>query len=405
MRIAVLVEFFPPNLGSDRRIFEIMRRLAKKHDIHFIVIPPLRLFYGIIDKSGIVGRHFWKKESCLRYKKIRGHFIPISPQIFNLWGGKIGVIAYFLTTIYLFFRALIILRKINPQFIVLNNPTANTGILGLIVGKVLGTRVITDFCDLIAEYSSTLLRIKGIRVKALLMIQRFIVKRSHKIIVTTEFIKQYVKRMEIPSKKIIKIPNGVDPLLFNPAKHSKEMIRNHLGIPIEGKFCVYCGRLDEWAGRKILENIALWFEENNISVKVIVVGFPAEKVQLKNIISLGTKVYKDIPSMLSLADVVLVPFPDEDYAHAASPLKLFEAMAMARPIVASNISGIQEVIKHDESGILVHPNDIEGWCEAILLLLKNSKLSKRLGQCARENVQKQYNWNVLAHQYTQVLLE
>jgi glycosyltransferase involved in cell wall biosynthesis len=405
MRIAVLVEFFPPNLGSDRRIFEIMRRLAKKHEIHFIVIPPLRLFYGIINKSGIVERHFWKKGSCLQYKKIHGHFIPISRKIFNLWGGKIGVIAYFLTTIYLFFRALIILRKIKPQFIVLNNPTANTGILGLIIGKVLGKRVITDFCDLIAEYSSALLKIKGIRAKALLMIQRFILKRSHKIIVTTEFIKQYTKRMEIPSRNIITIPNGVDPLLFDPNKHNKEMVRTNLGIPIEGKLCVYCGRLDEWAGRKILENIASWFEENNVSIKLMVVGFGTEKVQLKNIISLGTKLYKDIPAMLSLADVVLVPFPDEDYAHAASPLKLFEAMAMACTIVASNISGIQEVINHDESGILVRPNDIEGWCEAILLLLNNPQLSKRLGQCAQKIVQKRYNWNVLANQYMQVLLE
>ncbi len=63
MRIAVLTEFFPPNLGSDRRIFEIMNRLASRYEIHFIVIPPLRLFYGTIPPTGTINRHFWKKES------------------------------------------------------------------------------------------------------------------------------------------------------------------------------------------------------------------------------------------------------------------------------------------------------------------------------------------------------
>jgi hypothetical protein len=43
LRIAALVEYFPPNIGSDRRIFEIMKRLALKHEIHFVILPPIRM--------------------------------------------------------------------------------------------------------------------------------------------------------------------------------------------------------------------------------------------------------------------------------------------------------------------------------------------------------------------------
>jgi len=406
MRIAVLVEFFPPNLGSDRRIFEIMHRLASRYEIHFIVIPPLRLFYGTIPPTGTINRHFWKKESYLKYKKIHGHFIPIPSNIFRLWAGKIGVLAYLLTTTYLFFKVLKMLRKIDPQSIILNFPSANTGILGFTAGKILRKRVLTDFCDLIAQYTCTLLRIKGLRAKALLMIQNFIVKRSHKIIVTTEYIKRYVKRMNVPPMKIITIPNGVDLQQFNPKKYKKEKIRTNLKLPNEAKICIYFGRLDLWAGTKILQDVAIRLNDENTDVKILVVGEGEEKFKLKNnIISLGRVPYKNMPLLLSSADVALIPFPDEDYAHAASPLKLFESMAMALPIIASNVSGIQEIVKNDECGILVNPTAIDGWCESILFLLHNPQLSKRLGKCARKIVEKHHDWNVLARQYEKAFLE
>ena len=81
------------------------------------------------------------------------------------------------------------------------------------------------------------------------------------------------------------------------------------------------------------------------------------------------------------------------------------AMAMARPIVSSNISGIQEVFNDCECGILINPTHIEEWCRSIVSLLQNPLRAQRLGKCARTVIEKRYDWAVLTEQYVKALIE
>jgi len=405
MRIAVFVEFFPPRLGSDRRIYEIMRRLADKHEVHFLVIPPLRLFYGVVSLKGSLRRHLWKRESSLLSNKITGHFIPISWRIYNLWRGRLGALAYILTSFSLFFKVIKALRRVNPDVIVLNFPSANTGILGLMAGKILRKKVLLDFCDLIAQYSASLLRLKRVKAKLLLLIQNVTVRNSDRIVAATEFIRKYAIYVKEHPESILTIPNGADTRLFNPDSYDYKETKAGLDLPLDGKLCVYCGRFDQWAGREILEKVAKRLEEEETGVKILAFGEGWDGNASTNNVLVGAIPHGKVPFILSFADVVLVPFPDEDFTHAASPLKLFEAMAMARPVVASRISGVQEVIKNDENGILADPNDINDWCDSILFLIRHPLISKKIGWNARRTVEVGHDWNVLSKRYEEVLLE
>jgi glycosyltransferase involved in cell wall biosynthesis len=110
----------------------------------------------------------------------------------------------------------------------------------------------------------------------------------------------------------------------------------------------------------------------------------------------------ELPKIINIADVVLVPFPENEVSHAASPLKLFEAMAMRKPIVASCVSGISEIVKSGYNGLLVNSNRSEEWVEALETVLNSKLLQIRLGRNAEDSA-KNYDWNILASQFESTL--
>lgn len=407
MRIAVFVEFFPPKLGSDRRIYELMRRLSKNHEIHFVVLPPFRMLSGKLSlpQSRF---HFQREEVVVIHQAITAHYIQTSRLMLKLWK-KSYILAYFLTLVSLFFKTFKSVKKIDPKVIVLNYPSVYTGILGFIIGKKLLRKfVLLDFNDLIAQYTIHLLNLKprSIAAKICVSIQDFIVRNSDKVTAPTNYIKKYALDLAVSDEKIIVIPNGVDAKYFDPRKYAVEHSKSRLNLSNK-KICLYCGRLDSWAGTNVVSQLCQVFNARKSDTCFIIVGDGTKEKDLfaENAVVLGEVPFEKVPEILVTADVVLVPFPDNEVSRAASPLKLFEGMAMGKAIVASEVDGIKEVISNQENGVLVNPNDIAEWTKAVTSLLSDISMAKRIGENARQTVKEKYDWESLAKKYEKIFTE
>lgn len=95
--------------------------------------------------------------------------------------------------------------------------------------------------------------------------------------------------------------------------------------------------------------------------------------------------HRDVPKCYGRSDLVLLPYQRElRHADSISPIKLFEAMAAGRPIIASDIPPIKEILEHKRTGLLVEPDDIDGWVEAINMLRKEPALAIRIAQAAKD---------------------
>lgn len=102
--------------------------------------------------------------------------------------------------------------------------------------------------------------------------------------------------------------------------------------------------------------------------------------------------HRDVPYLYDQADLVLLPYqPALEHADAISPLKLFEAMAAGRPIIASDIGPIRDILTHEVNALLVPPDDIEAWLNAVQRLTRERDLAVRLARNAREEA-KHYTW-------------
>ena len=86
-----------------------------------------------------------------------------------------------------------------------------------------------------------------------------------------------------------------------------------------------------------------------------------------------------------------------------SPLTLQEAQLMKKPVVATNVGGIPEIMKQNETGFLVEKGDAEGWIEKLSLLIRDESKRKTMGEAGRLFVEENFNWNKIAKEFLNIL--
>jgi len=102
--------------------------------------------------------------------------------------------------------------------------------------------------------------------------------------------------------------------------------------------------------------------------------------------------HRDVPRWYGQADLVLLPYQRElRHAGSLSPMKLFEAMAAGRPIIASDLQPLREILEHGRTALLVEPDQLEAWVTAIETLRNDRALASRLASGAKSLVSR-FSW-------------
>lgn len=403
--LMVIAEYFPPRLGGDRRIFELMKGLAWKYDVHFVTLPPsYTLFIRKIDP------YTPKNVNQVLCEGMRGHRLGLPRPIWKLWTESF-LLAFMVTEVYLFFQMLRKMALLKPDIVIVNDTSVYTGLLGFICSKVMNKKLIVDYNDLMGLYSFKLVKdrtnrfLRKILMNALVMVEDILVKHGWRVTTITAFIKNYAWTRKT-RKDIVVIPNGVDTNLFDPTKVNGQKIRSKYGICNGTTLCVYAGRIEEVAGTKIMLGTAqLLKREENIKFMIVGEGNPQiinELSKLENVILTGAIPRESVPEYLAAADIVFVPFANSVASNGISPLKLFEALAMEKPVIASSISGIKEVVCKDFNVTLVSDNP-ECWASAVMELVKDGERTAKLSQNSREVICQKYDLNRLASVFDKVI--
>lgn len=226
-------------------------------------------------------------------------------------------------------------------------------------------------------------------------------RKAKSLVVLTGFIKKELIELGIPEKKILVSPDGVDVAQFD-ISINKEDARKILGLPIDKKLVGYVGMLktlEMSKGVDVAIEAAGLFRDN--TVLVIVGGtkgdiefykkFARDRGFQEKIIFVNKVSHNLIPKYLKAFDIVIAPFPsNRHYNFYMSPLKLFEYMASKRPIVATRLPSIKEVL-NSENSILVAPGDQRLLAKGIETILEKHDLAHKLSEQAFKDVGN-YTW-------------
>ena len=196
-----------------------------------------------------------------------------------------------------------------------------------------------------------------------------------------------ITERKIPANKINVIYNGVNLEQYKPNLNSSEEVRNSLAIENESPVVGTVGRLVCQKGfTYLLEAARLVYSEND-QVRFVIVGCGPEEASLKQLakslsisdICMFVGERFDVPEFLAAFDVFVLSSILEGL-----PRVVIEAMAMARPIVATDIDGVREQLRNNHTGLLVPPADPKALAEAILRMLEDKERAESFGRRARK---------------------
>lgn len=216
------------------------------------------------------------------------------------------------------------------------------------------------------------------------------------IVVSDVLINALIINHNIPPEKIVKIYNGIELNEYEPHNHSQSSNK------IRREFCIddnlfligVVGRMVWEKGFEYLLRGVKDLINNDRNIKILVVGDGPLKEKLQELVAtLGITDYviftgfrSDVREIMCAIDVLLIPSLAEGF-----PMVTLEAMAMAKPIIATRIDGITEQISDGKEGLLVPPKDPSALAEAIIKLMGNRELAISLGLAAREKVELEFS--------------
>jgi glycosyltransferase involved in cell wall biosynthesis len=228
----------------------------------------------------------------------------------------------------------------------------------------------------------------------------------HLIITTGNSIRESLINVNrFPEDKIVSIPTGVDLSVFYP-RPPNNALRMSLKISPEDKVIGIIASLRSWKGHDYLLEAAKIIIEKRKNIKFLIAGdgprynHLIEKTRLlgisEHVLFLGHR--KDVPEILSILDIVVLP----SYANEGVPQSILQVMAMEKPVVASDIGSIPEIVHNEETGILVESKAPYALAKKIIFLLDNQEFAKTLAANAKKFVESRYSVKNMADRIEEV---
>jgi len=221
---------------------------------------------------------------------------------------------------------------------------------------------------------------------------------SDAIICPSNVTRDYIASLGLSRKLVTVIPNGVSPSDFSPSPLPKREGRT----PV----ILYIGTLADWQGLDIIiKALPKILEQKNVRLQIVGRGRSRQrKALLKQIRKSGLEgsvsvqppvPHHEVPALIAEADICVAPLGlnDRNVTQGACPIKVLEYMAASRPLVASNMPIVRELVREDVDALLFSPNDPEDLARQVLVLLNDFELSKRMAESAAEHVLTKFTWH------------
>ncbi len=195
------------------------------------------------------------------------------------------------------------------------------------------------------------------------------------------------------------LPNGKDISLFDPSLYEPETSRERYNLK-DYRILMFPGAPRKYKG---VEDVLMALDYlNEPDLKLVIVGgspydnYDRELMQKweNRIIKMPKHPATEMPAIVAAAHIVVVPQRDTPAAKAQFPLKLTDGMAMAKPIIATRVGDIPEIL--GDTGYLVDPSSPEQIAEQIKLIFNDENAANIKGQQARERCVKYYSIDAMA---------
>lgn len=237
---------------------------------------------------------------------------------------------------------------------------------------------------------------------ALRAIERALARRfSTRVVITSDAVGRLFERDGALPANVVKIPNGVDVRRFRPG--ASDRVRRDFGIAAGAPLIGAAARMDVWKGLDDFIEAAAIVARARPQARFVIAGGPIEGLEAyeQTLASLardrgldgvlhfaGWRYGPDaMPAFYQSLDICVLP------SREAEPfgLVVLEAMASARPVIATAHGGPLEIVRDGETGVLVEPRNPAAMASAIVALVDDPARASAMGRAGRERVTAEYD--------------
>ncbi len=204
------------------------------------------------------------------------------------------------------------------------------------------------------------------------------------------------------------IPTGPDTNYFNPNNFTGKKIREEFNLK-DKTVVLFMGTPKKHKGIQELIQAIKVARKDNENIHLLIVGagkqssylnipflHPAYTEQLKSqqgITIEGYRDHKEMPEFLAAADIVCIPHKNTKSSNAQLPIKIFEPMSMAKPVITTNTTDMKEIFQ--DCGTVIRPDSSKHLAQAIINYSNDKSLRNKHGKKARQECIKKYSWKVM----------
>jgi L-malate glycosyltransferase len=207
------------------------------------------------------------------------------------------------------------------------------------------------------------------------------------VIAISEGVRSALLRGGVHPDRIRVVPSGIDPAALEAAPEARSAVRAEWGVDAGEVVVLVLGALERRKGHAVLLDAARRLAMGHPGLRYVFAGEGGERAALASAArGLGDRVVfagfrRDVAACLAAADVVALPSLQEGLGVAA-----LEAMAARRPVVASRVGGLAEVVVEGETGLLVDAGEPGSLAAALATMAEDAALRARLGEGGRRRV-------------------
>ena len=287
------------------------------------------------------------------------------------------------------------------------------GVAACIAGEKLGIPVIYEVRGLwdITRGSAEVEYMDSDKYKQSMRMELDVCSRANHVCVITQALKDFLINKGINAQKITVLPNGVDLERFTIRDPDQELMQ---ALKLEGKVVIgYVGSMQQYEGLDLLlEAISSVREKTNVDFHFLAVGDGSEIDLLKkmtielNISDLvtftGRVPHHEVADYYSLIHICPFPRKNQLVCQLVSPLKPFEAMAMGKAVISSDVAALRESIEPGVNGILHKADDFNSLSDELLRLIDDPNLVRKIGEGGSMWVKQQRSWESLTEKLISV---
>jgi glycosyltransferase involved in cell wall biosynthesis len=403
MKLLILTQYYPPEIGAPQnRLHELAVRLKKEGvDVEVLTAmpnyPKMEVFEkykdGSIREEEIEGVKVYRSKIYVSKSK------SIIPRLLNYFS--------FVWTSY--WRG----RKLGKyDFLMVESPPLFLGYSAMRLSRKLKAKMIFNVSDLWPESAEKMGVVTNKQLLGLAYrLEQKCYRRAHLVTGQTQGIVDSIDD-RFPEVKTFWLPNGVDVSFYQPGKIELGDFRERAGLSSSDIIFFYGGILGHAQGLSIVLEAAKKVESHE-RIKIVLQGAGPEKeellalkesLDLKNVIFMPPVEKSQMPSILKSVDVALVPLRKLDIFQGAIPSKIFEALAMKKPLLLGvDGEARSHFIESANAGKFFEPENTDDLAAKLIEMADNEEELIQMGERARTYVSEHFNRDNIAQKFHDVL--